>query len=65
MYALVFHIAMTEVSSQPAKSPSVNQVLNNPQQLEQLTERVYALMQENLRHQQEQLKSYASSRGWA
>jgi len=56
---------MTEASSQPAKSPSVKQVLNNPQQLEQLTERVYTLMQENLRHQQEQLKSYASGRGWA
>jgi hypothetical protein len=51
--------------SQTSSLPSVTQVLNNPQQLEQLTERVYVLMQENLRHQQEQLKSYASGRGWA
>jgi hypothetical protein len=55
---------MTQDPSQSPPQVSARQVLNNPQQLEQLTERVYALMQEKLRQQQEQLQSYASGRGW-
>lgn len=40
-----------------------NQIIKDPKLLEQLTDRVHDLFQENLRHQHEQLKHYKYGRG--
>ncbi len=43
--------------------PFVTQVIQNPKLLEQVTERVYELLQETLCHQNEQLRDYKQGRG--
>ncbi len=48
------------VSDDPAAF--ANAVLSDPKLLEQLTEKVYSLLQENLRQQQDQHKPYGCGR---
>jgi hypothetical protein len=41
----------------------VQEVLDNPQLLEQITDRVYALFRQNAREHQERVAGYGPSRG--
>jgi hypothetical protein len=53
------------MASSSKLAAQASQILNDPKQLEQITERVYELIQENLRQQQEKFQSYGSDRGWS
>lgn len=39
-------------------------ILADPKQLEQLVERIYELMREDLRQQQERLSNHSNGKGW-